>query len=284
MGALLDDIDDPAGFDLMQAVAKPLPVIVIAEMLGVPPEDRAQFNTWSAQRARLLEPTIGRREREAGGRGVTRAFDAYFQLDRRSAPGGAAGRHILSALVQAEDEGERLTERETLNMLRLLLIAGNETTTNLIGNGILALLRNPEQLQRLRDDPALIPSAVEELLRFDSPVQTDFRRVLEDCEVNGSPGAQARQRGRPDGRGQPGPGGVRRPGPPRCRARPRDPISPSAGVSTTASAPRWRGSRDGSCWRCCSSGSRRSELATYRPRFRRTIVLRGLEALPLRCA
>ena len=78
---------------------------------------------------------------------------------------------ILSALVQAEDEGERLSERETLNMLRLLLIAGNETTTNLIGNGMLALLRNPDQLQRLREDSGLIPSAVEELLRFDSPVQ-----------------------------------------------------------------------------------------------------------------
>ena len=93
----------------------------------------------------------------------------------------------MSALAQAEEEGDRLTELEMLNMLRLLLIAGNETTTNLIGNGVLALLRHPDQLQRLRDDPSLIPLAVDELLRFDSPVQTDFRRALEDCEVNGFP-------------------------------------------------------------------------------------------------
>ena len=89
--------------------------------------------------------------------------------------------------MQAEDGGDRLSERETLNMLRLLLVGGNETTTNLIGNGVLALLRNPGELQRLREEPSLIPAAVEELLRFDSPVQADVRRVLTDCEVNGFP-------------------------------------------------------------------------------------------------
>ena len=183
LGTLLDDIVDPAAFDRMQAVARPLPVIIIAEMRGVPAEDRAQFRIWSAQRARLLEPTISRRERKAG-ESASRAFDAYFRPlieQRRAAPRG----DILSALVQAQDGGERLSERETLNMLRLLLIAGNETTVNLIGNGILALLRNPGQLQRLREDPGLIPTGVEELLRFDAPVQADFRRVLADCEVNG---------------------------------------------------------------------------------------------------
>ena len=183
LGSLLDDIDDPGGFDLMQAVAQPLPIIVIAEMLGVPPEDRAQFKIWSAQRARLLEPMISSRERGLAST-ASGEFDAYFRsiiVERRAAPRG----DIVSTLVQAEDAGERLTERETLNMLRLLLAAGNETITNLIGNGILALLRNPDQLQRLREDPGLIPVAVEELLRFDSPVQADVRRVLADCEVNG---------------------------------------------------------------------------------------------------
>ena len=184
MNSLLDAAD-PSGFDLMEAVANPLPVIVIAEMLGVPPEDRARFRTWSNRRARLLEPTISPRARTAGAE-AGEALDEYFVpiiQARRAEPES----DILSALAQAEEEGDVLTEREMLNMLRLLLVAGNETTTNLIGNGILALLRNPEELERLRTDPTLIPSAVEELLRFDSPVQTDFRGALEDCEVNGAP-------------------------------------------------------------------------------------------------
>ena len=184
MSTLLDEVD-PAGFDLMEAVALPLPVIVIAEMLGVPPEDRARFGIWSKQRARLLEPTITPGDREVAAQ-AGEAFNDYFRpiiQARRAAP----ETDIVSALAQAEEEGDVLTEHETLNMLRLLLIAGNETTTNLIGNGMLALLRNPGELERLRADPSLIPGAVEELLRFDSPVQTDFRGALEDCEVNGAP-------------------------------------------------------------------------------------------------
>ena len=183
LGALLDDIADPAAFDLMQAVARPLPVMAIAGMLGIPVGDRGRFSVWSALRARMLEPTITARERAAGV-AAGRAFDTWLRpiVERRRA---APRDDIVSALVRAQHEGGRLSERETLNMLRLLVIAGNETTTNLIGNGMLALLRNPDQLRRLRDDPGLIPAAVDELLRFDSPVQTDFRRVLADCEVNG---------------------------------------------------------------------------------------------------
>ena len=127
LATLLDEIDDPAGFDLMQAVAQPLPVIVIAEMLGVPPKDRAQFKVWSDQRARTLEPIIDAQER-AASEAAAKALDAYFRpiiQERRAAPKD----DIVSALAQAEEEGDRLTEREMLNMLRLLLIAGNETTT-----------------------------------------------------------------------------------------------------------------------------------------------------------
>ncbi len=185
MHQLLDGIEDLSGFDLMEAVAKPLPVIVITEMLGVPPEDRARFRGWSDRRARILEPTIGAEEREDAVRAAD-DLDTYFApivKERRADPQD----DILSGLAQAEEEGDRLDEREMLTMLRLLLIAGNETTVNLIGNGMLALLRHPEQLQRLRDDPSLIPSAVEELLRYDSPVQLDLRRVVEDCDVNGFP-------------------------------------------------------------------------------------------------
>ena len=183
MTTLLDAVDDPSAFDLMKAVAKPLPVIVIAEMLGIPPEDRAQFAVWSDQRARILEPTLTPEERETA-EAAMQALDEYLRpiiSERRAAPRD----DIISALAQAEEEGDTLTEREVLVMLRLLLVAGNETTTNLIGNGVLALLRHPDQLAALRGDAALIPSAVEELLRFDSPVQVDLRSALDDCDVNG---------------------------------------------------------------------------------------------------
>jgi len=182
---LLDAVDDPGGFDLMAAFARPLPIVAIAGMLGVPAGDRDRFRRWSTQRARLLEPTISHRER-AIARDASQEFDAYFRAAiamRRAEPRD----DIVSALAHAEDGGERLSEREMLNMLRLLLIAGNETATNLIGNGMLALLRHPAELQRLRDHPDLIPGAVEELMRFDSPAQATFRRVLADGEVSGFP-------------------------------------------------------------------------------------------------
>ena len=182
---LLDDAADPAGFDLMAALANPLPVMVIAEMLGVPPEDRAQFREWSNQRARILEPTVSGPELKVAQE-ASQSLDTYFLSiieARRAAPRD----DIISALVHVEEEGDKLTEREMLGMLRLLLVAGNETTTNLIGNGMLALLQHPEQLRALREDPDRIPQAVEELLRFDSPVQATLRLVLEDCEVNGFP-------------------------------------------------------------------------------------------------
>ena len=180
---LLDQVDDPSGFDLMEAIAAPLPVIVIAELLGVPTEDRPQFQIWSRHRARGLEPNITDKERrlvsEAG-----KELDAYFLgiIDqRRREPQD----DLISGLVAAEEAGDKLSQTELLAMLRLLLIAGNETTTKLIGNGMLALLRNPEQLEALRQSPDLMPSAIEELLRYDAPVQLDIRAALEDVAFDG---------------------------------------------------------------------------------------------------
>jgi cytochrome P450 len=180
---LLEQIDDPSAFDLMEAIAAPLPVIVIAELLGVPTEDRPQFQIWSRHRARGLEPNITDKERrlvtEAG-----KELDAYFLgiIDqRRREPQD----DLISGLVAAEEAGDKLSQAELLAMLRLLLVAGNETTTKLIGNGMLALLRNPEQLEVLRQSPDLMPSAIEELLRYDAPVQLDVRVALEDVEFDG---------------------------------------------------------------------------------------------------
>ena len=280
LGSLLDEIDDPAGFDLMQAVAQPLPVIVIAEMLGVPPEDRAQFKIWSDQRARTLEPSIDARERALAD-SANKALNNYFRPiieERRADPKD----DIVSALAQAEEEGDRLTELEMLNMLRLLLIAGNETTTNLIGNGVLALLRHPDQLQRLRDDPSLIPLAVDELLRFDSPVQTDFRRALEDCEVNGFPlkkrdnivlllGAANRD---PDVFDEPDRLDVGR--------GDRSHLSFGRGIHHCIGAPLARLEGRVVLETLLERFSQIS-LRDRQPRFRNSIVLRGLESLPVRC-
>ena len=185
MGVLLDDIGGPTGFDLMQAVAIPLPVIVIAEMLGIPQEDRAQFRLWSDQRARLLEPMLTRSERKTAAEASVQLSEYFLSIIRSRQ--GEPRDDIMTRLVQAEEQGDTLSETEMLNMLRLLLIAGNETTTNLIGNGMLALLRHPDQLRALRDDPGLIPAAVDELLRYDSPVQMTLRCAVEDCEISGIP-------------------------------------------------------------------------------------------------
>ena len=280
LASQLDAIEDPGSFDLMQAVAQPMPVIVVAEMLGVPPEDRAQFKTWSVQRARLLEPTVSPRERKIA-QIASSGFDAYFRkiiAARRVEPQD----DILSALVQAEDDGNRLTEREMLNMLRLLLIAGNETTTNLVGNGMLALLRHPDQLQRLREDPSLIPSAVEELMRFDSPAQATLRRALANCEVNGFElrkrdnitvlvGAANRD---PDAFENPDRLDVGRA---RCRH-----LTLGRGIHHCLGAPLAR--LEGRIvFETLLERFPEIGLLDERPRFRNGVVLRGLQSLPLRC-
>lgn len=180
---LLDRIDDPSGFDLMEAIAAPLPVIVIAELLGVPTEDRPQFQIWSRHRSRGLEPNITEKERRLvteSGKELDQYFMGIIEQRRREPQDD-----LISGLVAAEEEGDKLSLPELLAMLRLLLIAGNETTTKLIGNGMLALLRHPEQMEVLRQSPDLMNSAIEELLRYDAPVQLDVRVALEDAEFDG---------------------------------------------------------------------------------------------------
>jgi cytochrome P450 len=180
---LLDQIPEPSHFDFIETLAYPLPVIVMAELLGIPPQDRAQFKRWSDQRARALEPNITPREIQEANR-AAHELDDYFCgviKARRLEPRD----DLISTLVATDEAGDRLTQDELLVMLRLLLIAGNETTTNLIGNGMLALLRHPDQLQKLRAHPDLMDTAVEEMLRYDTTVQVDFRSALEDVDLGG---------------------------------------------------------------------------------------------------
>ena len=182
---LLERVATPASFDLVRDVAQPLPLRVITWMLGVPPESLRRFEVWSKQRARLLELTVTAGER-AGARDAGRAMDEIFapiMEPRRAEPRD----DIISGLARGNERGERMTPEEALDMLRLLLVAGNETTANLIGNGMLALLKHPAQLERLREEPGEIDPAVEEMLRFDSPVQCDFRVAVEHCEIGEVP-------------------------------------------------------------------------------------------------
>jgi cytochrome P450 len=182
---LLDQIADPAAFEVMETLARPLPMIVMAELLGVSTRDLAQFQRWSRQRARVIEPLMTDRERQLAAQAAYE-LDAYFLgliEQRRAEPQD----DLISALGAAEAAGDRLSRDELQVMLRLLLIAGNETTTNLIGLGLLALLRHPDQLQMLRADPGLSAGAVDELLRYDSPTQVIARTALEDMEIDGRP-------------------------------------------------------------------------------------------------
>ncbi|HEY3210984.1 MAG TPA: cytochrome P450 [Actinomycetota bacterium] len=182
---LLDGIEASGkdNFDLVNEVAYPLPVTVICEMLGVPSRDWDQFHRWSSALVVTLDPVMSD-EVLGPANEAALAFADYFTgllADRRARPRD----DLLTAMIAAEDRGERLTERELLAMCILLLIAGHETTVNLIGNGMLALLRNRDQLERLAENPSLMKSAVEEFLRFDSPVQFLGRTLMEDVELGG---------------------------------------------------------------------------------------------------
>ena len=180
---LLDAVADHDRIDLVAALGYPLPVTVIAEMLGVPAEDMDRFEGWSNDIALIVEPILTRRQVENVRRATEELF-AYFETiveARQREPRD----DLVSALLAAEEEGDRLTREELLSTMLLILVAGNETTRNLIGNGMLALLRHPDQLQRLREAPDLLDSTVDELLRYDSPVQLDGRVVREDLEMGG---------------------------------------------------------------------------------------------------
>ena len=180
---LLDQVEGRDRFDLIEALAFPMTVTVIAEMIGVPPEDMEQFKAWSNDIAVSVEPVISDEQVRRVDRATEELyeyFDGIIAL-HRSDPRD----DLLSALLAAEEEGERLTREELLATLLLLLVAGNETTRNLIGNGMLALLRNPDQLSLLRDRPDLMDTAIDEFLRYDSPVQIDGRYVREDLEIGG---------------------------------------------------------------------------------------------------
>jgi cytochrome P450 len=181
---LLTAADGAAGFDLIDALAFPLPIAVICHLLGVPAEDQAQFRAWGHDVAATLDLQTAAAA-QAQTRAAELALTGYLQdlvRERRANPDDS----ILSALIAAEEQGDRLSSGEVVSTALLLLVAGFETTVNLIGNGTVALLGDPDSWDRLRQDPALVPAAIEEMLRYDSPAQLTLRTATEDVEAGGT--------------------------------------------------------------------------------------------------
>jgi cytochrome P450 len=185
--SLLDDIDanvrsGQRQFDLIDDFSYPLPLTVIAEMLGIPEEDYDRFRTWS-QASVTFVPGQPQSQEQAD---LLQEFASYLRqlaVAKRESPGN----DLLSGLVQAEADGDKLSEEELISMMFLLIVAGHETTVNLIANGTLLLFDHPDQRQRLRDEPALLKSAIEEMLRFYGPVEVGLTRwVREDTEIGGA--------------------------------------------------------------------------------------------------
>ena len=182
---LLNDVARRGAFDVMADLANALPVMVIAEILGVPPDRYQTFKQWSDIVVAGGNTLPGQPMPEDVA-AVIDEIRSYFSREiekRRAQPGN----DLISALVAAHDDNEAMTADELLAFVILLLLAGNETTTNLIGNGMLALGRHPDQMDLLRRTPELTPRAIEEMLRYDGPVQATSRRALGDAEVGGTP-------------------------------------------------------------------------------------------------
>jgi cytochrome P450 len=170
--------------DVINDLAAPLPAIVTAEMLGVPTSDCHQLKTWSADFAEVLGNFQHNPDRAARTLKCVEEMTAYFReaiRELRARPREG----LINSFITAEIDGDRLTDEEIIANCVVTMVGGQETTTNLIGNGILSLVRNPEQMQRLRDDLTLVPSAVEELLRYESPSQQTARICPEDTELGG---------------------------------------------------------------------------------------------------
>ena len=179
---LLEKVDGRGEFDLVSELAWPLPVIVIAEMLGIPREDRERFKRWSDAMVATLGGDYSALDEARRSNEELVEYVSRVIAERRQEPRD----DLISRLVAAEERGQTLSEDEMLGTVALLLVAGNETTTHLISNGMLALSRNPDQVARLRDDPSLLPSAVDELLRYTGPVHTTRRVARTDVSLGGA--------------------------------------------------------------------------------------------------
>ena len=276
---LLDRVETQGAMDLVDDYAFPLPITVIAELLGIPVEDQDRFRDWSNSSCCLRSPRSCR-----SSSCVTRTSSSrtWTSSSRSVAPNPTED--LVSALVQAEEQGDHLSENELYSMVVLLIVAGHETTVSLITNAVLTLLTHPEELAALRTDPSLIPAAVEELLRYDSPVERAITRWAAD-------GRRARRRDDPprrarDRRHRLARTATRRgsPTPTRSTSRREDVKHLGFGRGRTsasarpsrASRPRSRSHAASNGSRACGSRSRRSDLY-WRP----IPLFRSLASLPV---
>jgi len=278
---LLDAAQDKGAMDVIADLAFPLPVTVIAELVGIPESDQMLFRKWSRDLAFTLELTDDPAVYNQGAI-VTQEFTAYLRqliAERRKNP----QEDLLTALVAAEEAGDKLSEDELIATVILLLLAGHETTVNLIGNGTLALLRHPDQFARLKADPSLSRNAVEEIIRYDSPVQLTSRLAIDDVAISG----QAVQRGQtvvtllgaanrdPNQFDQPNTFDITRQGADKH-------IGFGNGVHFCLGAPLAR--MEGTIvFNQLAQRFPNLALVTDAPKYRPTLVLRGLEALPVTC-
>jgi len=180
---LMSKVERAGSFEAMKDLAEPLPTMVIAEMLGIPSNDYQMFKEWSEALLQVANVPPGAPP-PPGFHEALEQERAYFK-ERYEELRRTPGNDLMSMLIQKQ-ENDALTFDEVAGFFNLLLLAGNETTTNLIGNGLYALMRHPEQCEALRCDPSLMPGAIEEMLRWDCPVQATGRNVLSDCEFHGT--------------------------------------------------------------------------------------------------
>jgi len=183
----LDDLEDRGEMDVVADFSFKLPIEIVCDMLGVPGDDRLLIRDWALLILGALEPVISDAQFQAGCAAVE-DFKAYLRAlvaERKARPTDGRSGEVLSALIAAEEDGEKLTELELLHQCIFMLNAGHETSTNMISHGVHELLRRPDTVARLRDEPELIDTCVEEVLRYQAPIQINNRRALQDTELSG---------------------------------------------------------------------------------------------------
>lgn len=277
---LLDTMADAGDVDFMTAFALPLPMAVIGELVGVPIEDRLPLQPHVRAASKGIEPVLSEEETDAAIE-ATQYLGEYFAnlgAERRARPRD----DLMSSLVAAWDD-DRLSDEEVYSTAILLFAAGFETTTNLLGNGLLAMLQSPDQMAYWRAHPEIAPTAVEELLRYDSPVQFNVRTVLEAADFHGEPLERGDRIVVLQGAANRDPARYERPDELDLRRANNVPLSFGWGIHHCIGAPLAR--LEGEiAFNALLDRFSAMELTTEEPRWRPGFTLRGLLQLPLRIA